>query len=86
MGNGKQNPLDDHDNFAKRIENYIVGRDPIYLDRHNEYNAAREETLDVLSDVFGKRGRRVFDVIGRYRKMDQRQVNKVLVWMRSIKS
>jgi len=86
MSSGKHNPLDDHDNFAKRIENYIVGKDPVYLDRQNEYNAAREETLDVLGDVFGKRGRRIFDVIGRYRKMDERQVNKVLVWMRSIKS
>ena len=28
---GRQNPLDDHDDFEQRIENYIVGRDPVVL-------------------------------------------------------
>jgi hypothetical protein len=84
-GNGQHHPLDDHDNFARRVENYIVGRKPVYLENPREYNAAREESLDVLSRIFKRRGRRIFDVIGRYRKMNSDQVNDLLTWMREIK-
>jgi len=82
---GKHHPLDDHDNFAERIENYIVGRNPIYLETPSEYNAARDGSLDVLADVFHRRGRRIFDIIGRYRKMNEEQVVDLLNWMRTIK-
>ena len=75
-GNGQHHPLDDHDNFARRVENYIVGRKPVYLENPREYNAAREESLDVLSRIFKRRGRRIFDVIGRYRKMNSDQVKR----------
>ncbi len=85
MANGHHNPLDDHDNFARRVENYIVGSDPIYLENAREYNAAREGSLDTLSRIFKRRGRRIFDVIGRHRKMNAAQVDELITWMREIK-
>ena len=71
---GKHNPLDNHTNFEKRIENYIVGRNPLVLNTPHQFKAAREETMDILSEVFGKNGRKPFEVIGRYRKMDAQQI------------
>ena len=83
--NGKHHPLDDHSNFAARLENYIVGCDPTYFETPREYEAARSDTVEVLSEVFAKKGRRVFDIIGRHRKMEGEQVESLLEWMRSIK-
>lgn len=81
---GNHHPLDDHNNFERRIENYIVGGNPISLETPRQYDAARKDTLNVLSDIFGKKGLRVFDVIGRHRKMDTRQVQQMLTWLKSI--
>jgi hypothetical protein len=83
--NGKHHPLDEHSNFASRLENYIVGSDPTYFETPAQFNAARSETVEVLSDVFKKPGQRVFDIIGRYRKMKGGQVENLLEWMHSIK-
>jgi len=80
-GRGRHNPLDDHKNFERRIENYIVGRDPHVLQTPAEFKVAKEGTLDLLSDVFAKDGRRVFDIIGRHRKMNEDQVKQVLTWL-----
>jgi hypothetical protein len=82
---GKRNPIDNHTQFANRIENYIVGKDPIVLESKAEFDVARKQTVAVLSELFNKRGERVFDVIGRHRKMDESQINELLAWMRSIK-
>lgn len=84
--NGEHHPLDQHTNFANRVANYLVGSDPSYFETRTQYNAARSETLDVLSNIFEKRGERVFDIIGRYRKMDNDQVKELLSWIQAIKS
>ena len=81
---GRHNRLDAHENFERRIENYIVGRDPVVLQTAAQMNAAKEETIDFLSDVFGRKGRRVFDIIGRYRKMDETQIERMRVWLRRL--
>jgi hypothetical protein len=83
---GEHHELDDHDNFDKRIENYIVGRNPVNLTSKSEFDAAREDTVDTLGRVFGRKGQRVFDIIGRHRKMDDSQVKKLVEWLESIKS
>ena len=41
---GKQSPLDDHDDFEQRIDNYIIGRDQIVLVQPDE--VARGQTRD----------------------------------------
>jgi len=83
---GTQHALDTHSNFANRVENYLVGCDASYFETHTQYTAARSDTLGVLSDVFNKEGQRVFDIIGRYRKMESNQVTQLLEWIQSIKS
>jgi len=83
---GKHHTLDEHDNFDKRIENYIVGRNAVNFDSKSEYDEARKDTLEILGDVFGRSGQRVFDIIGRHRKMDGDQVMKIISWIESIKS
>jgi hypothetical protein len=81
---GNHHKLDDHKNFEDRIENYIVGRNPLVLQTPAQFKAAREGTVDALSDIFGKNGRRVFDIIGRYRKMDQSQVEQIRAWLKNL--
>ena len=81
---GVQHPLDHHSNFEKRVENYIVGCDPVYLESDAEYDRAREQTIPVLQDIFHKSGERVFDIIGRHRKMTDAQVSALLSWLQSI--
>jgi len=81
---GDHHPLDEHENFERRIENYIVGRDPVVLTTPQQFKAAREETMEMLSDVFGKKGKKPFEVIGRHRKMDERQIEQVRDWLKSL--
>lgn len=82
---GQHAPIDTHSNFESRVENYVVGRDPIVLETPVQFDKARKQTLEVLRQLFGKDGDRVFDVIGRHRRMDEDQVKRLLNWMQSIK-
>ena len=82
---GEQHPQDQHANFERRLENYIVGGEPIVLEASQEIERARDETLTTLSHLFGRGGNRVFDVIGRGRKMDAQQVDELRNWMASLK-
>ena len=81
---GKHHPLDEHDNFASRIENYIVGKDPVALCTPAQQRAGRETTLEFLSHLFDREGRRVFDIIGRHRKMTDEQVRSTLDWLKDL--
>lgn len=81
---GEHHPLDEHDNFAERIKNYIVGGDPIVLETPSQQRAGREETIPFLSHLFGREGSRVFDVIGRHRKMSESQVKETIEWLRDL--
>lgn len=83
---GKQNKLDYHSNFEKRIENYIVGRDPITLESHDEIETGRQQTIEVLSDVFQTKGKSVRDVIARWRRMDEKQIGSLVDWLQNIKA
>jgi len=85
---GKQHPLDHHDpgTFAERINNFIVGSNPVALRSDREVELGREQTLGKLSDVLGKRGNRVIDVMSRWARLDQSQVEDMLLWLRGIKA
>ena len=52
---GTQHCLDDHNAFDRRIQNYVVGRDLLALDKPDEILRGRNETLEVLQDVMQKR-------------------------------
>lgn len=82
---GKHNELDYHTNFGKRIENYIVGRDPIVLEDRREIELGREQTVPVLQELFQKQGRVVADIVGRWRRLDENQIDNVLQWLTTLK-
>jgi hypothetical protein len=82
---GRQIPFDTHSNFESRVQNYVVGRDPVVLETPPQFEKARKETISLLRTLFQKQGERVFDIIGRHRRMDSKQVEDLLSWINSVK-
>lgn len=85
---GKKHELDTHpdDGLDRRIQNFIVGRNPLRFESKREVARARDETLTLLQSVKGKKGNRPIDVIGRMSKLSDLQVQKILDWMAGIKA
>lgn len=85
---GSQHRLDTHksDTFESRIKNFIVGSNPVSLESDAEVALGRKESLNKLSDLFGKRGNRPIDIFGRWSKLDAMQVNDVVGWLEGIKN
>lgn len=83
--NGKHLDIDYHSNFEKRIENYIIGKNPIVIEEEKQIETAREETLYFLNHLFGKKEDSVHKVASRWRKLDQSQVVDVIDWLQHIK-
>ena len=86
-GDGTQNNLDTHrqETFAQRIENYIVGKNPIVLSKAEEIEKGRSGTTPILQSVLGKTGDSPFDVIGRCSKLDENQTVALRNWLQSLK-
>lgn len=84
-GQGMQHSLDNHNNFDRRVQNYIVGANPIYLETDEEISKGREETVEVLSDIFKKKGKTPRDIIGRAHNLDEKQVDQLRDWLASLK-
>ena len=86
--NGKKHPLDHHqqDSFAARVQNFVVGSSSVSLKTPKEIALGRDQTLGKLSDVLGKKGNRVIDVMSRWAKLDERQVDDLVNWLRGIKA
>jgi hypothetical protein len=83
---GRHHRLDNHDGFQQRIENYIVGRDPVVLTQPHEIAKGRDETVDILGEVMRKRGTKPFDIIGRSSKLNEEQVLELRHWLSSLKA
>jgi hypothetical protein len=83
---GTQNPLDYHSNFEKRVTNYIVGKDPVTLSHPGEVELAREQTLEVLRRIFNEKGNQMSDIVARWRKLNPKQIEDMLVWLHDVKS
>jgi len=85
---GRQHPLDTHrqDTFEKRIENYVIGRNPIALTTPEEIARGRAETLDVLRHVLRKPGNSPIEVVGRFgSELSENQVMQLREWLFSLK-
>lgn len=82
---GNQLPYDYHTNLEKRIENYIIGKDPITIEGQKEVKKARQETIIMLNSLFNKKEESIHKIIGRWRKLDQSQINDLIGWMKQIK-
>jgi hypothetical protein len=84
---GKQAKSDYHSNFDKRIDNYLVGDKSISVEGDNVIERARAETTEFLAKMFGKDdAKKPADAIGRYRKLDEGQVEEMLEWMNSLRT
>jgi hypothetical protein len=85
---GAQHELDTHDptKFAKRTSNYIVGTDCLSLVEPAEIALGREQTLDVLRDIFKKNGGSPFEIVGHYGStLTEDRVIKLREWLLSLK-
>ncbi len=84
---GKQHEMDHHnkDTFDRRIENYLVGTNPIALLTLEEIAEGRLRTLEILQDVFGKKGNSVRKIIGRASNMTEKQVYRLQTQMDAVK-
>ena len=82
---GQQHELDHHDQFARRIENYLVGTNSIALLTLEEIAEGRLRTLEILRDVFGQKGDSVRAVIGRARNMTEKQVYRLRTLLDAVK-
>ncbi len=72
---GKQVETDYHENFAKRVENYVIGRNPVVIETAQEVEIARDETPDILANVFQvRRAQKPSDMIGRWRRLNSEQI------------
>jgi hypothetical protein len=83
---GKQHPLDHHNQFERRIQNYLVGTNTIALLTPEEMSEGRLRTLEILRDVFGIEGKSIRDLMGRNRNLSQKQVLKLQAHLEAVKS
>jgi hypothetical protein len=85
--NGAQHPLDNHTSFERRIKNYIVGTNEICMEASEEIALAREQTLEMLREVFGENGTSPKDIIGRFGSdLTDAQIFRLREWLQSLKS
>jgi hypothetical protein len=82
---GKQHELDHHTEFERRIGNYIVGTNPIVLFTAAEVGAGRRLTLEILEDVFQKKGDSVRSIIGRCSNVTEKQIEKLCAHLDAVK-
>ena len=85
---GTRSNLDEHsaDSFERRIQNYIVGTNPIALTEPEEIDRGRSETLERLAHVLNRpRANRVIDIMGRWRRLDEPQIQNMVEWLQGIK-
>lgn len=85
---GAQHELDTHDpaTFARRVANYILGTDCISLVDPTEIALGREQTLDVLREIFRKNGGSPHEIVGHYgSKLTEDQIVMLREWLQSLK-
>lgn len=84
---GTQHPLDEHSSFARRVSNYIVGKNGISIAKSGEIALAREETLDALRDILKKNGESPWHIVGHWGcELSEEQVHRLREWLLSLKA
>jgi hypothetical protein len=87
LEDGTQNPVDYHGNFKNRVDNYIIGQDPIILEKPEEVRRGRKETLPTLKEILHIEGDSVFKILGRSgRRLSGDQVEQMRRWLSGIKN
>jgi len=83
---GHQHELDHHNQFARRIENYLVGQNLIALAMPEEIAEGRRRTLEILREVFEKKGNSIREIMGRHRNLTEKQVYKLRTLLDAVKN
>jgi hypothetical protein len=83
---GKQHELDHHTAFDRRIENYVVGTNPIALLTPEEVAEGRRQTLEILREVFQKKGNSIREIIGRCSNLTEKQILKLRALLDAVKN
>jgi len=85
-GDGRQHELDTHSYFDRRIQNYVIGTNPISLVTPTEIAAGRKQTLEVLKEILQKDGKSPFEVVGRFgTKLSENQILQLREWLEALK-
>jgi hypothetical protein len=83
---GRQHQLDEHNSFDERIKNYVIGTNLLALTTPGEVALGREQTLDALREILGKKGLTPFAIVGRFgTKLTEKQVLKLRDWLAALK-
>lgn len=84
---GQPHELDHHnkDTIDRRLENYVVGTNPIALETLDEIAEGRLWTLEILRYVFEKDGETVNKIMGRAHNLTEAQVYKLLTQLDAVK-
>ena len=86
---GERDPLDHHSagSFKKRIQNFIIANEAVYIEAQKEVELARQRTLDILRRVFDKpKAESVHKLIYRGRVLNEKQIAMLVEALQSIKS
>ncbi len=86
---GARHELDNHEpaTFAKRASNYVVGANCVALVEPQEIALGREQTLDVLREIFKKNGESPWDIVGHYgSQLTEEQIKQLREWLLSLKT
>jgi hypothetical protein len=84
---GAQHLLDHHKQktFDRRIKNYIIGTNEICMETPQEIALAREQTLEMLRELFGRNGTPK-DIVGRFcADLTDEQIFRLREWLQSMK-
>lgn len=82
---GTQHDLDRHKSFGRRIENYVVGKNPVVLSTPAEVAEGRRLTLEILRDVMEKKGDSIRAIIGRCSNLTEKQIEKLRAHLDAVK-
>jgi hypothetical protein len=84
---GHQHELDDHKSFENRIQNYIVGANPLALSSEEEVAEGRKHTLEALRAILRKDGESPFEIVGRFgTRLTENQIEELRTWLTSLKA
>jgi hypothetical protein len=75
---GAHDPRDHHDNFDKRIRNYLVGTNPVVLETEREVELGRERSVELLAELFDRpEAKTMRQAVGRMRKLSEAQADRL---------
>lgn len=84
---GTQHQLDNHNNFPQRTSNYVIGKNAISLTAPDEIALGREQTLDILREIFQKKGNSPIEIVGRWGSpLTESQIVQLRKWLLSLRT